>query len=80
MDPLQKKSGLLDYYLSIRHRPLKNIYPIDDALESNEDNDEDAEGFAVEEPEEQSELAAAMLSLSEYSLGNLGENVEPMSV
>ena len=75
-----RKADLLEYYLAIRHRPLRNVYPVNDALESNEDNDEDAEDFAVDESEDQSELAAAMLSLSEYSSENLEDNVEPMSV
>ena len=76
----QRKCDLLKYHLLIRHRPLRNVYLINDSLEWNEDDDEDAEDFAVDESGEQSELAAAMLSLSEYSSENLEENVEPMSV
>ena len=76
----QRKCALLEYYLIIRHRPLQNFYPINDALESNEDKDKDVEDFSVDESEEQSELAAAIMSLSEYSSENLEETVEPMRI
>lgn len=60
---------------------MQNVFPINDALESNEDDDKEVEDFEEDEfNKEQSELTTVMQPLSEQLSDNVEDNVEPVSV